>query len=117
MKISPTFKDFKGRKGSQVERRGGRRWEKGAKGMALQTSFASCKYPDITGLYPETPVKGGLVLGPIRNQTRSEQNQNSNQKPDQNQNLSSQPRGVDQALLLSSGRGPLTRFLHPGPGN
>ena len=85
--------------------------------MALQTSLASCKYPDVTGLYPGTPEKGGLVLGHIRNQTRSEQNQNSNQKPDQNQNLSSQSRGVDQALILSSGRGPLTRFLHPRLGD
>jgi len=35
MKISPTFKDFKERKGSQVERRGGRRWGKRAEGVAL----------------------------------------------------------------------------------
>ena len=35
MKISQVFKDFKGRKGSQVERRGGRRWERRAKGRLL----------------------------------------------------------------------------------
>ena len=42
MKISQVFKDFKGRKGSQVERRRGTRWERGAKGV-LQASPASCR--------------------------------------------------------------------------
>ena len=42
MKTSRVFKDFKARKGSQVERRRGRRWERGAKGM-LQASPASCR--------------------------------------------------------------------------
>ena len=32
MKISQVFKDFKGRKGNQVEIRGGRRWERRQKG-------------------------------------------------------------------------------------
>ena len=71
MKISQVFKDFKGRKGSQVERRGRRR-ERGAKGVALQTSPATCRYPDVTGLYPGPPEKGGLELGPTRNQTSTE---------------------------------------------
>ena len=35
MKISQIFKDFKGRKGSQAERRTGRRWERGVKGVDL----------------------------------------------------------------------------------
>ena len=34
MKMSQVFKDFKGRKRSQVERRGGRRWERRAKRVA-----------------------------------------------------------------------------------
>ena len=44
MKISQIVKDFKGRKGNQVERRRGRRrrWERGAKGM-LQAPPASCR--------------------------------------------------------------------------
>ena len=66
------MKDFKGRKGSQVERRRGRRWERGAKGVALQTSPATCRYPGVMGLYPGPPEKGGLELGPTRNQTRLE---------------------------------------------
>ena len=84
MKISPTFKDFKGRKGSQVERRGRWRQERRVKGMALQASPATCRQPGVMELYTEPPEKGGLELGPTRNQTRLEQNQNSNQKPDQN---------------------------------
>ena len=46
------------------------RW--GAKGVALQTSPATCRYPGIMGLYPGPPEKGGLELGPTRNQTRTE---------------------------------------------
>ena len=72
MKISQVFKHFKGRKGSQVERRRGRRQEKGAKGVALQMSPATYRYPGIMGLYPGPPEKGGLELGPTRNQTRPE---------------------------------------------
>ena len=72
MKISQVFRDFKGRKGSQVERRRGRRWERGAKGMALQTSPATYSYPGIMGLFPGPPEKGGLELNPTRNQTRPE---------------------------------------------
>ena len=56
----------------------------GAKGVALHTSPSTCRYPGITGLFPGPPEKGGLELGPTRNQTRPEQNQNSNHKPDQN---------------------------------
>ena len=41
-------------------------------GLALQTSPATCRYPGIMGLYPGPPEKGGLELGPTRNQTRPE---------------------------------------------
>ena len=71
MKISQVFKDFKGRKGSQVERRG-RRQERRVKGVALQTSPATCRYPGVMGLYPGLPEKGGLELGPTRNLPRTE---------------------------------------------
>ena len=71
MKISQVFKDFKGRKGSQVERRG-RRWERRAKRVALHMSPATCRYPGVMGLYPGLPEKGGLELGPTRNLPRTE---------------------------------------------
>ena len=91
MKISQIFKDFKGRKGSQAERRKGRRRERGTKGVALQMSPATCRYPGITGLYPGPPEKGDWdsALPEIR--------------PDQNQNSSSPPRGGDQSPILSPG--------------
>ena len=60
----------KRRTGSQVERRRRRRRERGAKGVALQTSPATCRHPGVTGLFPGLPEKGGLELGPTRNQTR-----------------------------------------------
>ena len=72
MKISQVFKHFKGRNGSQIERRRGRRRERGAKGVALQTSPATHRYPGVMGLSPGPPEKGGLELGPTRNQTRTE---------------------------------------------
>ena len=72
MKISQVFKDFKGRKGSQVERRRGRRLERVAKGVALQTSPATCRYPGVMGLYPRPPEKGGLELGPTRTEQEFE---------------------------------------------
>ena len=62
---------MKGRKGSQVERRG-RRQETGGKGVALQTSPATYRYPGVLGLYPGPPEKGGLELSPTRNQIRPE---------------------------------------------
>ena len=67
--------------------------------MALQTSPATCRYPGVIGLYPGPPRKGGLELGPTRNQTRPEQNQN----PEEKQNSSSVPGGGDQSPILSSG--------------
>ena len=39
----------------------------------------------------------------------------SETRPEQNQNSSSLPRGGDRSPI-SSGRGPLSRFLHPGLG-
>ena len=46
--------------------------EGGAKGVALQTSPATYRYPGVMGLCPGPPEKGELELGPTRNQTRSE---------------------------------------------
>ena len=37
--------------------------------MALQISPATCRYPGVIGLYRGPPGKGGLELGPTRNQT------------------------------------------------
>ena len=67
----------------------------GAKGVALQTSPVTYRYPGITGLFPGLPEKGGLELSPTRNQ---------------NQNLSSLPRGGDQSPILSSGWGPFDQI-------
>ena len=72
MKISQVFKDFKGRKGSQVETRRGRRRERGAKGVALQMSVATCRYPGVMRLYLGASREGRTELGPTRNQTRPE---------------------------------------------
>ena len=63
---------FQGRKGSQVERRRGRRQERGAKGVAFQMSPATYRYPGVMGLFPGPPEKRGLELGPTGNQTRPE---------------------------------------------
>ena len=71
MKISQVFKDFKGRKGRQVERRGDEVGE-GAKWVTFLISLATCRYPGIKGLYPEPPEKGRLEFSPARNQTRPE---------------------------------------------
>ena len=37
--------------------------------MALHASPATCRHPGVTELYTEPPEKGGLELGPTRNQT------------------------------------------------
>ena len=63
--------------------------------MALQTSPATYRYPGVTGLFRGPPEKGGLELGPTRNQ---------------NQNSSSLPRGGDQSPILSSGQGPFDQI-------
>ena len=62
---------------SREERKPGRKkkGEKagdGAKGVALQMSPATYRYPVVMGLFPGPPEKGGLELGPTRNQTRPE---------------------------------------------
>ena len=44
----------------------------GAEGVALQTSPATYRYPGVMGLFSGIPEKGGLELGPTRNQTRPE---------------------------------------------
>ena len=40
--------------------------------MALQTSPATFRYPDVMGLYSGPPENGRLELGPTKNQTRPE---------------------------------------------
>ena len=39
--------------------------------MALQMSPATYRYPGVMGLFPGPPEKGGLELGPTRNQTNT----------------------------------------------
>ena len=72
--------------------------------MALQTSPASYRYPGVMGLFPGPPEKGGLELGPARNQTRT------------------RIRVLCQEEVISlqssaQAEGPLTRFPRPGPGD
>ena len=70
--LSTNIKDFKGGKEARLKEEGGGGGRGGAKGVALQTSPATCRYPGIMGLFPGPPEKGGLELGPARNQTRPE---------------------------------------------
>ena len=62
----------KGGKEARLKEEGGGSGRGGAKGMALQMSPATCRYPGVMGLYPGPPEKGGLELSPTRNQTRPE---------------------------------------------
>ena len=55
-----------------MKEEGGGGGREGAKGVALQMSPATYRYPGIMGLFPGPPEKGGLELGPTRNQTRPE---------------------------------------------
>ena len=57
----------KGGKEARLKEGGG---GKGGQKGALQTSPATCRHPGVTGLFPGLPEKGGLELGPTRNQTR-----------------------------------------------
>ena len=66
MKISQVFKHFKGRNGSQIERRRGRRRERGAKGVALQTFLATCRYPGIMKFYPGASREGRTGTRPYQ---------------------------------------------------
>ena len=68
---STNIKDFKGGKEARLKEEGRRR-ERGAKGVVLQTSPATYRYPGVMGLFPGPPEKRGLELGPTRNQTRPE---------------------------------------------
>ena len=67
-------------------------------GVFLQTSPATYRYPGIMGLFHGPPEKGGLELGPTRNQTRPELNSSFLQ------------RGGDQSPILSSGLGPFDQI-------
>ena len=67
-----TSKISKGGKEARLKEEEGGGGRVGAEGVALQTSPATYRYPGITGLFPGPPEKGGLELGPTRNQTRPE---------------------------------------------
>ena len=69
---STNIKYFKGGKEARLKEEGGGGGRRGAKGMALQMSPATYRCPGIMGLFPGPPEKGGLELGPTRNQTRPE---------------------------------------------
>ena len=69
---STNIKDFKGGKEARLKEEEGGGGRAGAKGVALQTSPATYRYPGIMGLFPGPPEKGGLELSPTRNQPRPE---------------------------------------------
>ena len=68
---STNIKDFKGGKEARLNVEGGGGRGR-VKGVALQTSPVTYRCPGVMGLFPGPPEKGGVVLGPTRNQTRPE---------------------------------------------
>ena len=71
--IETNIKDFKGGKEAMLKEEGGGGRRGGTKGVVLQTtSPATYRYRGVMGLFPGPPEKGGLELGPTRNQTRTE---------------------------------------------
>ena len=72
IQVLTASKISKGGKEARLKEEGGGGGRGGAKGVALQTSPATCRYPGVMGLYPGPPEKGRLELGPTRNQTKPE---------------------------------------------
>ena len=72
IQVLTASKISKGGKEARLKEEGGRGGRGGSKGVALQTSSDTCRYPGIMGLHLGPPEKGGLELGPTRNQTRPE---------------------------------------------
>ena len=91
MKISQVFEDFKGRKGNQVEIRGGRRQGRRQTGWPYRRLLPPA----------ETQALWDLTLGLQRREDRNSALPEI--RPEQNQNLSSLPGGGDQSPILSSG--------------
>ena len=63
---------IKGGKEARLKEEGGGGGRGEAKGVALQMSPATYRYPGVMRLFPGPPEKGRLELGPTRNQTRPE---------------------------------------------
>ena len=70
--LSTNIKDFKGGKEARLKEEGRGGGRRGATGVALQMSPATCRCPGVMGLFPGPPKKRGLELAPTRNQTRPE---------------------------------------------
>ena len=70
--LNTRIKDFKGGKEARLKEEGGGGGRQGEKGVALQTSPATYRYPGAMRLFPGPLEKGGLELGPTRNRTRPE---------------------------------------------
>ena len=69
--LNTRIKDFKGGKEARLKEEVGGGGRRGEKGVALQTSPATYRYPGVMGLFPGPPEKRGPELGPTRNQTRT----------------------------------------------
>ena len=72
LELQIQVKDFKEGKEAGLKEEGGGGGRGGAKGVSLQTSPATYRYPGIMGLFLGPPEKGGLELSSTRNQTRPE---------------------------------------------
>ena len=70
--LNTRIKDFKGGKEARLKEEGGGGGRGEVKGVALQMSPATCRYPGVMGLYPRPPEKGGLELGPTRTEQEFE---------------------------------------------
>ena len=102
----PLNKRFQGRKGSQVERRRGRRWESRGKRGDLTDISCHLQIPRRYGTFPWASREGRAGTRPY-------------QKSDQTR---TRIRVLCQKKVISlqssaQAEGPLTRFLCPGPGD
>ena len=104
MKISQVFKDFKGRKGSHVERRREKAGEGGKRGGLIDVS-CHLQIPRRYQTLPWSSGEGRIGTQPYQkpDQTRMEPEFKPETRPEQNQNSSYLPSEGDRPPTLSSG--------------
>ena len=97
---------FQGRKGSPVERRRGRRWERGSERGGLTDVSCHLQIPRQYGTFPWASREGRTGTQPYQ---KSAQTRSRIRVLCQEEVISLQS--------LAQAEGPSTRFLHPGPGD
>ena len=97
---------FQGRKGSQVERRRERRWERGCKRGGLTDVSCHLQIPRRYGTFPWASREGRTGTRPYQ---KSHQTRTRIRVLCQEEVISLQS--------SAQAEGPSTRFLHPGPGD